>query len=897
LFAGVTGFSANTPTVMSGVGNIYLNGGSGLSLNGAIQTSQGSIYLEAGNNIFTGKGYVVTTGGGTLYADALAGDLTTGTTQVGGGNTGYTFDNNNDTYSVSKSYGGFGTYKGGDVTLIAGDSINPITTGAVLYGASGAFGSAAGNVTLQAGNQISGTYNVANGTGTILAGISVNNNTPTIVNSGASIGTALLPVTLGLIGGSAGAAWNLWAADNINLLEVRNPNGVMQPDAQTISGLFDYAPNAAVNLWAGNGISLGSLNYSLSGNGPNENNTAVYAPTLKLTAGSGGITIYNSIVLSSGYQDPGNGSAPFSTGSLKISDGGDLSMIGDSIPSLVMSDSALTDYADFSSHAGTPLHLSDANPVTVDVTGNIYNFNLYVPTFANVTVGGNTYNFGFTGQNLSPSQTTSVKVTGDIVYSDAVHTSTTVLNDALPAELFNPNLSGDSQTASELSYDAATGKLTFNGQMTVANLAFLLNPTVAQLDGSGNPVYDSSGNLVTVPVTLSTAQQTAIKILYADSQNANGLALAGSGKFSVAARSIDLGVSSGITVDFPNAPDSALTAISPYGADIKVTTSGDLSMAVTKIADGGLLGNIDLNIGGQLDVGGEATAFGDPNSPKGILTTSGGNVTVNANGNVNVDGSRIAAYNGGNVNITSQNGDVNAGAGGQGYVIFQSLESNSQGQLIALPADVPLSGILATTVPFSDAPLGNITINTPNGSVNSSQGGILQIAFGSGGGKDNFIDVNAGKNINSTGSGIIGYNVALKAGGDITGVVVGSQSVDINSAQNVNVTAVSGGNVDVSASGTVSGTIIGGGDVSVSGDSIDASVRGGSVATSGDTSGASLGVPASNVTTENAQVADNATTATSKTDDNSDDELNKKKKGITLAQKVSRVTVLLPKKD
>jgi hypothetical protein len=74
-------------------------------------------------------------------------------------------------------------------------------------------------------------------------------------------------------------------------------------------------------------------------------------------------------------------------------------------------------------------------------------------------------------------------------------------------------------------------------------------------------------------------------------------------------------------------------------------------------------------------------------------------------------------------------------------------------------------------------------------------------------------------------------------------------------------------------------------------------VRGGSVATSGDTSGASLGVPASNVTTENAQVADNATTATSKTDDNSDDELNKKKKGIALAQKVSRVTVLLPKKD
>ena len=878
LFAGVTGFSANAPMVQSGVGNIYLNGGSGLNLNGAIQTAQGSISLEAGDNINTGKGYVVTTGGGSLFAEALAGDLTTGTTQVGGGNTGYTFNNNNDTYSVSKSYGGFGTYGGGDVTLIAGDSIDPITTSPTIYGVSGAFGSAAGNVTLEAGNQVSGVYNVANGTGTILAGVTVNNSTPSIYNSAGSIGASLVPVTLGLIGGSSGAAWNLWAANNINVLEVRNPNGAMQPDAQTVSGIFDYAPNAAVSLWAGNGITLGSPNLALSGNGPDENSTAVYAPTLNLTAGSGGITIYNSIVLSSGSQNSGNGSAPFSLGSLKISDGGDLTMIGDSSPSLLMSDSVLTDYSDFSSSAGTPLHLGDGNPVTVNVAGNIYNFNLFVPTYANVTVGGSTYNFGFTGQNLSPLQTTCINVGGDILYGDGVHAAAVALTEPLPAGVFtSATLLGDLGTG-VLSYDAAGGRLSLNGLMNQAALNDLLNPEDPSL-------------------ALDATQRAAVLALYSETQNANSLALAGSGKFNVNARSIDLGVSSGITADFPNAPDSALTAISPYGADLKVTTSGDLDMAVTTIANGGLLGNINLNIGGKLDVGGEATALGDPNAPKGIFTTSGGNVTINAFSDVNVDGSRIAAYNGGNVNITSQTGDVNAGAGGQGYVIFQSLELNTLGELIALPADVPLSGILATTVPYSDAPLGNITINTPNGSVNSSQGGVLQIAFGNANTVNNFIDVTAGKDINATGSGIIGYNVALKAGGDITGVVVGSQSVNIDSAQNVNVTAVSGGNVDINASGTVSGTIVGGGDVSVSGDSIDASVRGGSVATSGDTTGASLGIPASNVATENAQVADNATTAASKTDDTSDDELNKKKKQIALAQKVSRVTVLLPVKN
>jgi len=80
----------------------------------------------------------------------------------------------------------------------------------------------------------------------------------------------------------------------------------------------------------------------------------------------------------------------------------------------------------------------------------------------------------------------------------------------------------------------------------------------------------------------------------------------------------------------------------------------------------------------------------------------------------------------------------------------------------------------------------------------------------------------------------------------------------------------------------------------VSGSSIDAAVRGGFVSTSGDTSGANLGVPSAGPS-QNVQVADNANTVASKTDGNDDDEL-KKKKGIELARKVSRVTVLLPEK-
>jgi hypothetical protein len=268
---------------------------------------------------------------------------------------------------------------------------------------------------------------------------------------------------------------------------------------------------------------------------------------------------------------------------------------------------------------------------------------------------------------------------------------------------------------------------------------------------------------------------------------------------------------------------------------------------------------------------------------------------------VNVDGSRIAAYDGGDISVKSLDGDVNAGTGGESYVSMNSLQLDSSGQLTSIAAKIPGSGILATTVVGSDASLGSIQINAPNGNVNASLGGIIQIAFNGNTPQDAKVQVNAGRDINAGGSGIIGSAIKLQAGGSINGLVIGSQSVNINSAQNVNVIAFSGGDVSINAGGTVSGTVVGGSSVDVSGSSITASLISGSIATSGDTTGANIGIPQSNVQPAVAQTADNATTATSKLDDNSadgsEDDKKKKGNGISLAQRVSRVTVLLPTKD
>jgi filamentous hemagglutinin family protein len=915
------GYNFNTGAVQSGVGNIYMNGGSGLATAGTIELSAGNINLYAGQSILLASqknhassivsGSVFTTGGGSIFADALAGNIDAGTSNGGSSSTSQAGDYyfNNSGAHPNTFLGGISTAAGGNVTLIAGNNIDstPVVASGKWPGTSGTY--AAGDVTIIAGNQINGNYTLANGVGTLLAGVPVSlaqaavlqnpDASPTAYaatlasletavtqarNPGGNIGGVEysggpnLGVTLSLITGS----WNAWAANNILLKEVNNPNGTFN---SLQSYLYNYAPTAAANFWAGNAIELAGG--TVGGNlarvaGGNQN--IIYAPSLSLNAGAGGIQIDSSIIL-----------APSSAGSLNIVTraGGNLSGTAGAttLTGITMSDSGSTDYNTFATgHAATPLHLNDPNPVTLNISGSIESFSLTVPTFATINVQGNTYNFGVIGQNLSAAQTTAINVAGNITYRGDLTTQPLV--DALgnPAlissTLFNSIIAGNPALAGLLRYDATAGTLSFVGVMDSATEAALSNP----MDINGNALFTSAQ---------LTAWQNNISQLFAASQTATlgdqGLAIAGPGSFNISAHSIDLGISGGISV-LP--PDAALTAISISGANISVTTVGNLEMTSSKIANESYLGGISLNIGGTLDVGGQLTTFGDPSSPKGIFTTSGGNLSVTASGAVNVDSSRIAAYDGGNIFIESLHGDVNAGTGAAGYVSMNSLELDPlTGQLVNLPATMPGSGILATTLFGGSAQLGNITIKAPEGSVNASLGGVLQISFDGADTQNNFVQVNAGKDINASGSGIIGSNIRLTAGGNINGVVVGSQSVNIDSQHNVDVTAVSGGNVNINASGTVSGTIVGGGDVSVSGDAIDAAVRGGSVSASGDTAGANIGVPQSNVAKENAEVADNASTTTSKAESSDDEELNKKKKGIALAQKVSRVTVLLPQKN
>ena len=992
------GYNFASHAVQSGIGNIYLNGGSGLTTAGTIQLAAGDINLFAGQSILVApmgsavvSGSIFTTGGGNIFAYAMAGDIIAGTSN-GSSGTKQTTDYNftGDGYTVNPILGGISTAAGGNVTLIAGNNIDstPIVPSKQAPGASGAYGS--GDVTIIAGNQITGNYNLADGVGTLIAGVQVQSGQAAILqkpgadaaayaatlgdlvaavkqsqNMNGNVGAAPVagtpstgPVTLSVING----AWNVWAANDISIKEVNNPNGAFNFSQ---SFLFNYAPDAAANFWAGNAIELIGANL---GRLTSANKTPIYAPILSLNAGAGGIKIDKSIIL-----------APSSEGSLTIitRDGGNLSgavVSGSTVLNgITMSDSASSDYTTFSSEHDN-IHLNDPNvendpnfkPVYLDISGSIGSFSLTVPTFADITVestkpfidpdGNNiygTYNFGFKGRNLSPGQTTSINVLGAITYrGDLTDIGLTPaqLADPLPAQMFTD--SADVSVTSKLRYDATTGKLIFVGVMSLSDLAFLLNPSVLVLDKNGNPVtqpavdadgnpiLDANGNPTTVPVTtplvLDATQKGMISQLYTASQSASlgdqGLALAGPGNFDVNANSMDLGVSGGIRV---LAPDAALAAISPYGANLSVTTIGDLTMTSTKIANESLLGQVNVNVGGTLDVGGQFTTLGDASAPKGIFTTSSGDVSVIATGDVNVNGSRIAAYNGGNVTVESLNGNVNAGAGGAGYVSLSALELDPvTGLLTSIPAMIPGSGILATTVAGSQATLGNILVETPNGNISASQGGVLQISFngtdaskatayllsgyelrdvggqnrltaadisanytlrdnGTAGaqyaadlidGTGNIIgelaEVSAGRNIDASGSGIIAQNIIAKATGEAKGLFVGFNSVTLD-ATTIGPGVAYGPHVDITS--TEPGPVI-----QVITDN-PSTVNGETLApTAPDTQPVAKQV---------APTADDTSTVASKTDDQDDDEKKKKGKGIMLAQKTARVTIVLPPKQ
>jgi filamentous hemagglutinin family protein len=900
LKAGVTDFNAGT--VQSGVGNIYLNGGNGLDLSGAIGLNTGSIDLTAGQDIQIGSGSVTTSGGGGITATALAGSVNTGTDE-----SGYTFNfahsRSDALYQVDASFpgnlGGISTGGGGDVNITAGlDIISFLPAGNITTEAgSGAFGG--GNVTLTAGRNVEGHYVLANGTG--------------IINATGDAGVSSAELALSLIDGG----WTVNAGQNILLQEVRNPNGIFNnrgySDSTTVH-YFDYAPDDYVTLEAGNSVTLSGDGAPRNPGKFEQNIPSIYPSTLDITAGAGGISLGGEIIL-----------FPSPLGSLDITTTGGGSFIGTlsgNLTQFIMSDSSQSQYElastfGTSDHAAVPVHLNNPTSVTLNISGDMDNILLSVPEAAQINVGGNINNTRFYGQNLNASDVTSISATGDILNRNEFTSialgyapDLSLLDEAYPSPL--------TDLFARLSYDPATQTLTFQGRMTSGQLSELEGLQVQVFNQYGQPEFDADGNLVTQ--TVSILDPARALALFNATQDvplnpATGYVLGGGGKFDIAARNLDLGSTLGIQSVGP-ANNAALANYFAHGADINVNLSGNLDMFSTAISsENG--GSVFIDADGYVNVGSK-TFTGNDQYARGIFTVADSPVTVIAGGDIELNGSRIATYDGGDILVESLNGNIDAGLGGESSVPVEEIYVNPVTHAIeSYTPRISGSGILAITFPPSFGALqfpnsvnavGNILIDTPQGNISANAGGVVQVSLNGIlsdsatvtllAGKDvNGNTVSPGRNIDASSSGVIGSNVKLDASGNIAGLVFARNNLDITAQQNVSVTALAGGTASVSAGDSISGTIIAAGGINASGSSVDASLlTEGSINASGDTSGAQKGFSQGTAGSSASQgLANDASTKAVSSDETKDDKKNEKP--IALAQKVGRVTVILAAKN
>jgi hypothetical protein len=315
-------------------------------------------------------------------------------------------------------------------------------------------------------------------------------------------------------------------------------------------------------------------------------------------------------------------------------------------------------------------------------------------------------------------------------------------------------------------YNTATGRLGYADLIqSEQNTAFSALGTPNPVTGlesltilklvNGLPVLDSKGHFQTD--TVYWAPATEVQTLDYDSYHNSfgeyspapspvngqiGYRIGGPGQFEINAGSIELGNTYGIlscgVLDPQGGYDryADLASITPSGATVNVTVSGDLDMLTSTIAT---IGGGDVNVistGGSMDLGSQELFNTVRQVGFGVYTAGAGNVNVTAYGDVDIDGSRIAAFNGGNVSVESQTGDVNVGSGGATVNGVSVSYVNPVTGLAGLYVEaVAGSGILASTlvapsqIPGGATIPGNITVNTPQGDIVADLGGILQEAL------------------------------------------------------------------------------------------------------------------------------------------------------------------------
>ena len=533
----------------------------------------------------------------------------------------------------------------------------------------------------------------------------------------------------------------------------------------------------------------------------------------------------------------------------------------------------------------------------IDITGSMSEVQVSFAQEAQVSIGGNLFNAGLFFRQYSTGDESKLSVAGAID-KDGKLTGITYTSAEAKVKLDDPpNLDAiaDAEKGAgfrldvfqRLVWNPTTKELIWIGTMSEDQRDYLLNPVVPVINPQNQlPEVDSTGHVITHSVVLVADQQKVLD-LYANSQNTHApqgaaISISGPGKLTInSGATVDLGASDGI---YATAPDLALLKLpsaGAVGASINLTVKGDLLLTSSRISTESLGGDINIKVeGGGLDVGSQDSLLSTKQT--GIFTTGSGKIAVVADKDINVNGSRIATFRGGDISLTSNEGNIDAGQGGVG-----SLEVG--GKLYQI------SGIVSLALKDSTASPGNISIDAVKGNFVANKGGVFQASL-NGVPLSSSIKIAAGNDVDAGDSGVVGGSVAVTAGGALKGNFFGSGAVTLTAQQSISANAIGQTVSASSAQGNVSGTIIGGA-VNVAGATVDATVISASANVTGNSAGAQVGTQAAagNVGPARTEQSTEQTVAKASSKGDGDDDERKRRLGTPrLVRTVGRVTVVLP---
>jgi filamentous hemagglutinin len=391
-----------------------------------------------------------------------------------------------------------------------------------------------------------------------------------------------------------------------------------------------------------------------------------------------------------------------------------------------------------SSDAFTPdsaLHVGDTQPVIIAAAEDITGMGFALPKAAQISAGRDIVNLDLVGQNLAPTDTTVISAGRDIVEQPAQTDIGIKVGGPGTLDLLagrNINL-GESQGVITTGRLADSNISDPNGSNITLWAGLATTPDVS---GFVSNIVGQSTSLQTSLVEFMEQQSDQMGLTFAQAQTAFlALPFIAQEPFiantffgqllqsGLAASTSNAGYAQGyasIDALFPGSRTGTASP-PPYQGDIQLPfsrvytiTGGDISL----LAPGGLL-NVGL---ANAPVGATARTAAE----LGIVAQGAGAVRIYTSGDVDVNSSRVFTLLGGDIQIWSDEGSIDAGRGSKTAISAPppQVVVDAQGNVsLDLTGAVAGSGIRTIQTEPGVNP-GNVYLTAPVGTVNAGDAGI-----------------------------------------------------------------------------------------------------------------------------------------------------------------------------